>query len=379
MSAVKKDCGMFNVTIIGAGVIGLAVAEEISSRISDVLLVEKNQNIGQETSSRHSGVIHAGIYYPVGFSKARLCKEGNRLLYDLCRKRNIPHLRLGKLIIATDDDEGDELWKIRNQAAENGVTDLSFLARRQIRSLEPEISGTTALFSPSTGIIDSHSLMRSFYINAESNGTIVVFRSEVTRIRLDNGHYEVEINSGEHRFQTRLVVNCAGLHSDKIAALVGIDIDEASYRLKYCKGSYFSVSPLPKLNHLVYPVPHTEKEGLGIHATLDLGGRIRFGPDTEYVDELEYTVDEMKKEQFYQSVRKYLPGIRKESLHPDMSGIRPKLQGPGEPYRDFIIKGEDHLGYPGFINLIGIESPGLTASIPIARHVSSVARKYLSG
>jgi L-2-hydroxyglutarate oxidase LhgO len=370
---------MFDVTIIGAGVIGLAVAEELSSHVNELLLVEKNHTIGQETSSRHSGVIHAGIYYPVGFSKARLCREGNRLLYEFCRKRNISHRRLGKLIVATNDDEADELWKIKKQAAENDVTNLSFLSRRQIQSLEPEVGAATALFSPSTGIIDSHSLMRSFYINAESNGAIVVFHSEVTQVQLDNGHYEVEINSGEHRFQTRLVVNCAGLHSDKIAALVGIDIDEVSYRLKYCKGSYYSVSPSPKLNHLVYPVPDAENEGLGIHATVDLGGRVRFGPDTEYVSGLEYTVDERKREQFYHSVRTYLPGIRRESLHPDMSGIRPKLQGPGEPYRDFVIQDELRLGYPGFINLIGIESPGLTASIPIAQHVASLVLKHLSG
>ncbi|MBN2515857.1 MAG: NAD(P)/FAD-dependent oxidoreductase [Deltaproteobacteria bacterium] len=369
---------MFNVTIIGAGVIGLAVAEELSSHVSNILVVEKNHTIGQETSSRHSGVIHAGIYYPVGFSKARLCREGNRLLYEFCRKRNIPHRRLGKLIVATDDDEADELWKISNQAAENGVTDLSFLSQRQIRSCEPEVRATAALFSPSTGIIDSHSLMRSFYINAESNGAIVVFNSEVTQVRLESGHYEVEINNGEHRCQTRLVVNYAGLHSDKIAALVGINIDEVPYRLKYCKGTYFSVSPSPRLNHLVYPVAHAEKEGLGIHVTVDLGDRIRFGPDTEYVRRLEYTVDERKREQFYQSVGTYLPGIQRESLHPEMSGIRPKLQGPGEQYRDFVIKEERHLGYPGFINLIGIESPGLTASIAIARHVKSLAGKYLS-
>jgi len=379
MSAVKKDCSMFNVTIIGAGVIGLAVAEELSSHVRDVLVVEKNHTIGQETSSRHSGVIHAGIYYPAGFSKARLCREGNRLLYEFCGKQNIPHRRMGKLIVTTDDDESDELWKIKNQAAENGITDLSFLSQRQIRSLEPEVSATAALFSPSTGIIDSHSLMRSFYINAGSNGALVVFNSEVTQVRLDNGHYEVEINGGDHRFQTRLAVNCAGLYSDKIAALVGIDIDEVPYRLKYCKGSYYSVSPSPKLNHLVYPVPHAEKEGLGIHATPDLDGRVRFGPDTEYVSRIEYTVDERKREQFYKSVRTYLPGIRRESLHPEMSGIRPKLQGPGEPYRDFVIKEERHPGYPGFINLIGIESPGLTASIPIARHVASIVRKHLSG
>ena len=368
---------LFDITIIGAGVVGLVIAEELSTKYRNVLLVEKNTSYGQETSSRHSEVIHAGIYYPTGFLKAIFCREGNPLLYETCRKRNIPHKMLGKLIVATNNEENNELWKIKERAEQNGVNDLSFLSQNQIRILEPEVRATAGLFSPSTGIIDSHSLMRSFSVNAESNDAIIAFCSEVTAIHFDNDKYELEINNGEYRFQTRILINSAGLHSDKIAALIGIDTEKEGYRLKYCKGSYFSASPAPKLKHLVYPVPTDNYEGLGIHATLDLSNRVKFGPDTEYMDNLEYTVNNDKKESFYQSIRTYLPGIKMESLNPEMSGIRPKLQGPGQPYRDFVIKEEHDSGYSRLINLIGIESPGLTACIPIARYVSSLVQSCL--
>ena len=367
----------FDITIIGAGVIGLAIAEELSTKYSNVLLVEKNTSCGQETSSRNSEVIHAGIYYPTGFLKATLCREGNYRLYEICRIRHIPHKMVGKVIVAINTQEINELWKIKDRAEQNCVNNLSFLSQNQIHKLEPEVRATTALFSPSTGIIDSHSLMRSFYINAESNDVTIAFRSEVTAIHVDSNSYELEINNGEYRFQTRILINSAGLHSDRIAKLAGIDIDKEGYRLKYCKGNYFSASPAPKMKHLVYPAPTNNYEGLGIHATLDLNNRVKFGPDTEYVDNLEYTVDEDKKVPFYQSIRRYLPGIKMESLNPEMSGIRPKLQGPDEPYRDFVIKEERDLGYPGLINLIGIESPGLTSCIPIARHVSSLVEACL--
>lgn len=366
----------FNITIIGAGVIGLAIAEELSARYDRVLLIEKNDVYGQETSSRNSEVIHAGIYYPHGFLKAALCTQGNRLLYERCQERNIPHRKIGKLIVATDDEECAELESIRKHAEGNGVADLTILGEKQVRTLEPEVSAKAAIYSPSTGIIDSHSLMRSFYVMAQDNGTIIAFRSELTAIHTENGSYELETNAGEYRFQSKVVINSAGLSSDRIAALAGIDIDAKDYRLKYCKGNYFSVSPSPKLNHLVYPVPPENTVSLGIHATLDLGNRVKFGPDSQYIDEIEYTIDEGRKAAFYHSIKKYLPGIALESLHPDMCGIRPKLQGPGEPYRDFVITDEKKCGRPGFISLIGIESPGLTACIPIARYVSSLIESY---
>jgi len=367
----------FNITIIGAGVIGLSIAEELSANYQRVLIVEKNTGFGQETSSRNSEVIHAGIYYPHGFLKAILCPEGNRLLYELCRRRGIPHKRIGKLIVATNDGECEQLERIRQYAGQNGVRDLSLIGQRQVGSLEPEVKAKAALYSPYTGIIDSHSLMRSFLVNAEANGAVVAFRSEVTAIHADNGIYEMETNGGEYRFQTRVLINSAGLYSDRIAAMAGMNIDRYGYRLKYCKGNYFSASPSPKLNHLVYPVPPEDTVSLGIHATLDLGSRVKFGPDSQYINEIEYSVDEGRKVSFYQSIKNYLPGIKLESLNPDMCGIRPKLQGPGEPYRDFIIKDEKDRGYPGMINLIGIESPGLTSCIAIARYVKSLVTPHL--
>ena len=372
-----KDFDSFQITVIGAGVIGLAVAEELSASFRNLLIVEKNTTFGQETSSRNSEVIHAGIHYPAGFLKSILCTSGNRLLYETCDRRSIPHKRLGKLIVATNSEECHELEKIREQARQNGVTDLALLGRRQIRILEPEVKAEAALFSPATGIIDTHSLMRSFCMNAEKHGAITAFRSCVTAIRHDKQGYDVEINGGDYRFTTRVIVNCAGLHSDKIAALAGMDIDKLGYRLKYCKGNYFTLSPAPKLRHLVYPVPVKNNEGLGIHATIDLNNRVRLGPDNEYVQKLEYSVNESRKHSFYQSVKNYLPNITADALQPDMSGIRPKLQGPGESFRDFIIREEKDRGCPGFINLIGIESPGLTSCIAIGKRVSSLVEEAL--
>ncbi len=367
----------FDITIIGAGVIGLAVAEAVSGEGRRVLVLEKNTGFGQETSSRNSEVIHAGLYYPDGFMKAVLCPEGNRLLYEACRRWDIPHGRTGKLIVAATDEEIPDLRVIKERAERNGVDDLRFLSRSGIERLEPGVRAVEALFSPSTGIIDSHRLMRCLSLRAESEGAVMAFRSEATALQFNGASYDVEVNRGEYRLQTRVLINSAGLHSDRIAALAGIDIDEKGYRLKYCKGDYFSAAPSLKLSHLVYPVPVKNHEGLGVHATMDLQGRVRFGPDVEYVDTLDYAVKEEKRDAFYAAVRTYLPGIRPESLAPDMSGIRPKLQGPGEPYRDFVIRDEADAGLPGFINLIGIESPGLTSCLPIARRVRSLLQPYL--
>ncbi len=363
----------FDLTIIGAGVVGLAVAEALSHRHKKILVLEKNDGYGQETSSRNSEVIHAGIYYPTGSLKAQLCLEGNRRLYDICRERNIPHWRIGKLIVATDPGEADTLREKKSQAEANGVEDLSFLSQREIAALEPEVRAVEALFSPSTGIVDSHGLMRSFYVAACANGATVAFRSEASAVHYNGRAYDIETNGGEFRFETKILINSAGLGSDEIAVMAGIDIDRAGYRLKYCKGSYFAASPSPKLNHLVYPVPTKNNEGLGVHATLDLGGRVRFGPDVEYVPQPDYGLDETKLDPFCNAIQAYLPGVRREDLHPDMAGIRPKLQGPGEPVRDFVIQDETERGLPGLINLIGIESPGLTSCLAIARRIDQLA------
>jgi L-2-hydroxyglutarate oxidase LhgO len=362
----------FDVTIIGAGVVGLAVAEEISRRCRRVLLLERHDGFGKETSSRNSEVIHAGIYYPPGSMKAVFCREGNRLLYETCTKRDIPHRRLGKIIVANGPAEIGELPELMRRAEENGADDLRFLSRRELSKMEPDVHADEALFSPSTGIVDSHRLMRSFFLQAEENGFMAAFRSEADRIHFDGKRYVVEIAGTDYRLETDFLINSAGLRADALAAGIGIDIDRAGYRIKYCKGSYFRAVPSPALQHLVYPVPTAHREGLGIHATLDLAGAARFGPDVEYVTGPEYSVDGSRRDAFHASVSRYLPSLPREALFPDMCGIRPKLQGPGEPVRDFVVSEESHRGFPGLINLIGIESPGLTGCIAIARHVARI-------
>lgn len=366
------------ITIIGAGVVGLAVARELAGRFSDVMVIEKNESFGRETSSRHSGVIHAGIYYPTGSLKARFCRKGNALLYEYCRTRNIPHRKTGKFIVAVDEDESSQLRCLKIQGDENGVPELAFMNGSEFHSSEPHVRAREVLFSPSTGIIDAHALMRSYLVDAESQGAKIVFHSCINAIRFDAGNYELEIN-GAYRFRSRMIINCAGLYSDAVAAMVGIDVEREGYRLRHCKGSYFTASPTPRISHLVYPLPAEEDVGLGIHATLDLGGRVRFGPDAEYVQELSYDADEGKRDVFHRAISRYLPGVKKEHLHSDTTGIRPKLQGPGESFRDFIISEERERGLPGFINLIGIDSPGLTASPAIAGYVAALVKDVLEG
>ena len=380
----------FDVIIIGAGVVGLATAQRLARRDRKLAVLEKHDRFGQETSSRNSEVIHAGIYYPGDFLKSRLCVEGNRLLYAWCREHKVPHADIGKLIVATTAEEASSLETIRSRAEQNGVPGLELLGKKQIISMEPEVSALAALLSPTTGIIDSHRLMQSLLLAAEDKGAVMSCRAKVTAIRFDDAGYDLEINNGEYRLQAKTIVNSAGLHADQIAALTGMDVDARGYRLKPCKGNYFSASPAPRLRRLVYPVPVTNNVGLGIHATLDLTGRVRFGPDSRYLDKEEilcltdsqnghgqssesalslYKVDEDHKEAFGNAIRNYLPGFDTEALHPDMSGIRPKVQGPGDPVMDFIIREEGSCGYPGFINLIGIESPGLTSCLAIAGYI----------
>jgi len=361
-----------DITIIGAGVVGLAIAAAVATRNRQVVVLEKNDSFGQETSSRNSEVIHAGIYYPKKFLKSQLCLEGNRLLYDWCEKHHVPHRRIGKFIVATDEEECSNLEKIKVTAQDNGVEKLELLGREQIKSQEPEVNALAALFSPNTGIIDTHRLMQSILGSAEGKGAIITYRSEVTAIHFDGSAWDLEINSGEYHISTKILVNSAGLQVDRIAALAGIDIDAAGYRLKLCKGNYFTATPAPKINHLIYPVPVKNNVGLGIHATLDLSGRVRFGPDSRYLSNgqsQDYSVDEERKPAFYDSIRKYLPGISMDALSPDMSGIRPKVQGPGDPMMDFIIREESDRGFPGLIDLVGIESPGLTSCLAIGKHI----------
>ncbi|MCU0461275.1 MAG: NAD(P)/FAD-dependent oxidoreductase [Bacteroidales bacterium] len=366
------------ITIIGAGVIGLAIAETVSERYSDVFVIEKHTTFGQETSSRNSEVIHAGIYYPKGSLKAKLCVEGKMLLYEYCRKHEIPYSNCGKLIVATNEKEIAIIDGIKNTAAGNGV-DLELLDRYQIEKLEPEIFALKALLSPTTGILDSHSLMKRFETDTLNNSGQIVYGSEVTGIRKLREGYEITLldaDSNNYSFTTRLVINSAGLTSDKISEMAGMKDENLSIR--FCKGEYFRIVP-PKnrlLNQLVYPVPHANLEGIGIHVTIDMGGGVKLGPDVTYLDSnvYDYRVDAGKQESFWKSARKFLPFLEFNDIAPEMAGIRPKIQKPGEPVRDFYIKEESERGNPGFINLIGMESPGLTSCLAIAKHVLSLIR-----
>jgi len=370
-----------DITIIGAGVIGLAIAAQLAEAGRQVYVLEKNENFGLETSSRHSGVIHAGIYYSQNSLKAQLCVEGNRKLYELCPRYDIGHKRLGKLIVAVNDDESEELEILLERGRHNGAEGLKLISRRELKTLEPNVSGVAAMLSPSSGIIDSHALMQYFIAKAGEGGAQIVYRSQVVGIEKAAEGYEVEVedSGGKSSFITTTLVNSGGLYSDQIADMAGIDIDGAGYRLHYCKGEYFSLKRRQgtKVNRLIYPVPPSDIAGVGIHITFDLEGRMRLGPDIEYVDSLGYSVDSRDQKLFCISARKLLPAIEYEDLAPEMAGIRPKLQEPGGEIRDFVIKDEADRGLPGFINLIGIESPGLTAAPAIAEYVGGLVEKHL--
>jgi L-2-hydroxyglutarate oxidase LhgO len=367
------------ITIIGAGVIGLSIAEKLSENRDNVFLIEKYPTFGQETSSRNSEVIHAGIYYPQGSLKAKLCVEGKGLLYEYCKKYDIPFNNCGKLIVATTPEEISVIEGIKNTAARNGVT-LEILDREQIVSLEPNIFALKALFSPTTGIVDSHSLMKRLETNTLNNGGQIVYRSEVTGIKKIRNGYEIELLDSDKKcysYTSSIVINSAGLTSDKISVMAGIR--DENLTIHFCKGEYFRVNP-PKnrlINRLVYPVPHHNMEGIGIHVTIDMGGGVKLGPDVTYLESnvYDFRVDPSKQEAFWLSAKKFLPFLEFDDLAPEMAGIRPKTQKPGEPIRDFYITEESKRGYPGFINLIGMESPGLTSCLAIAKYVGEFIKK----
>jgi L-2-hydroxyglutarate oxidase LhgO len=357
-----------DITIIGAGVIGLAIAAELADKKLNINILEKNESHGMGTSSRNSEVIHAGIYYPPGSLKARLCVEGRAYLYETCLKYNIPHAKIGKLIIALSDNELSTIEQLGRTAADNGVS-VSLLGEKQIKEMEPNINAVAALYSPETGIINVHALMDLYLKIAKSNGADIVYKTAVVAISKIARGYRISTKNGDgelFEFDSEKVINAAGLNSDDIAGMVG-----GNYKLHYCKGDYFSIQNVKKgtIKRLIYPVPEKDHVGLGVHLTLDLTGRMKLGPDTTYVERIEdYRVNGSKRDDYYDAAVKFLPFIRKEDIVPDMAGIRPKLQRPGECFRDFVIK-ED---MPGFINLVGIESPGLTAAPAIAAYVKGL-------
>ena len=363
------------ITVIGAGVAGLAVAAQLSEKRKNIYVLEKNERYGLEASSRNSEVIHAGIYYPHESLKARLCLEGNRLIYELCEKHDIPHRRITKMIVATNKEEVETLERIYENGINNQVP-LELITNDRAKFLEPNVNSYAAIYSPTSGILSAHGLMDYLYHRSMENEVTFQLRCEVVGLEKSSGGFRLTIQEpdGLSSFNSEIVVNAAGLQSDRIASLAGIDIDKAKYRLHYSKGTYFSATRRKSnvISRLVYPIPH--KEGLGIHAIIDLGGRLRFGPDTEYLPDrkIDYKVDESKRAKFAEAIRKLIPAIEPEDLEPDISGIRAKVQKKGEPPRDFVVVNEKERNLEGLINLVGMDSPGLTCAPAIARYVEEL-------
>jgi L-2-hydroxyglutarate oxidase LhgO len=365
------------ITVIGAGVVGLAIAAELSAKYRNVIVLEKHESYGRETSSRNSEVIHSGIYYPEGSLKTILCQEGATRLYDLCGTFGIPHRKLGKVIIATAPEELAALKDLFRRGMANHVPDLVMLDGKDLRRLEPHTNGIAAIYSPWTGIVDSHSLMTHLYKVGRDRGVIFAFNSELDWLSREKDCFVAGVKQERYRYRSRVVINAAGLWSDQVARLAGLDVEKLGYRIRFCKGSYFCSQKPSPVKMLVYPIPHDELVGLGIHATLDMNMRLRFGPDVEYVDKIDYQVDTAKQEFFFAGASKIIPGLDRDAFSPDMAGIRPKLQGPGEKARDFVICEESEKGLPGLVNLIGIESPGLTASLAIAKKVADLVSFHI--
>lgn len=360
-----------DVVIIGAGVIGLAVARALALRGREVIVLEAEDHFGTVTSSRNSEVIHAGIYYPRGSLKARTCVAGRGLLYDFCEEFGVPYRRCGKLIVATSEAQMAELDKINEAAAGNGV-ELEFFSRAQALELEPQLICDGALYSPLTGIIDSHSYMLTLLGQAESRGAVLVTESRVTGLSLERDGILIGINGEAPALRATTLINSAGIFAPDVARLIqgGFPAEHIPRRY-FAKGSYFALSSHTPFEHLVYPIP--EPGGLGVHLTLDLAGRARFGPDVQWVEEYEYSVDPSRAARFYAAIRTYWPDLPDGALQPAYAGIRPKISGPGEPAPDFRIEGPETHGVPGVVNLFGIESPGLTASLALAELIADPA------
>ena len=364
----KVDC-----IVIGAGVVGLAVARALALQGREVMVLEAGNAIGTGTSSRNSEVIHAGIYYPPGSLKAQLCVQGKQMLYDYCSQRNIGHNRCGKLIVATSESQVTQLQGIITKAAANGVNDLLLLSREQARAMEPQLECVAAIHSPSTGIVDSHALMLSLLGDIENAGGLVVLNTAVARSKRAQSAIEIIAFDGTE-LAANSVVNAAGLNAPQVAGCIkGLDAKHVPPTY-WAKGNYFTLNGKSPFNRLIYPVP--EAAGLGVHLTIDLGGQAKFGPDVQWVDSPDdLLVDPNRGDAFYAEVRKYWPGLKDGALQAGYAGIRPKLHGPGQSAGDFVIQGSNVHEVPGLVNLFGIESPGLTSSLAIGKYVSQMLLK----
>ena len=354
--------------VVGAGVVGLATARALALAGLEVLVLERAYTIGFETSSRNSEVIHAGLYYPAGSLKARCCVAGRKRLYPYCREHGIPHAQIGKLIVATEQAEVAGLERIAKAAQANGVDDLEWLSATAAQRLEPALHCVAALLSPSTGIVDSHGLMLALQGEAEAAGAMVVLRTPLLSGRVHDDGFDLVIG-GEEPATIRCccLVNAAGLYAPAVARAIDGVPRETIPPAYFCRGVYFSLAGRAPFRRLVYPVP--PPGGLGVHLTLDLAGQARFGPDVEWISEVDYSVDPGRGDSFYAAIRTYWPGLPSRALQPGYAGVRPKITGPKEPALDFVVQGPETHGVPGLINLYGIESPGLTASMPLADEV----------
>jgi L-2-hydroxyglutarate oxidase LhgO len=367
------------VLIVGAGVVGLACASECAHAGFATLLVEQHRGFGQETSSRNSEVVHSGIYYPTGSLKAELCVRGNRTTYTDCEKFGVWHRACGKMIVAVTPEEEGELTALFERSKANGVSGVSLLTQQQARRQEPYIRCSAALFLPTTGIVDSHQLMNAYARDAEQAGATIIYGTVFLGAEKTGDGYRVrlrEADGAESEIVADRLVNAGGLHAIGVARSIGLDTDRCRYKMYPNRGHYFRI-PMAKsglISHLVYPVPPKHFAGLGIHITLDKAGQVKLGPDTEYIDPATpadrwYQFDDSRKAAFHKAVARYFPALTMNDLTPDQVGVRPKMQGPGEPVRDFIITDEKKHGFPGLIDLIGIESPGLTCAREIGKKV----------
>jgi L-2-hydroxyglutarate oxidase LhgO len=363
-SCTDVDC-----TVVGAGVIGLAVARALAQHGYSVMIIEREPTIGSGISSRNSEVIHAGIYYTHGSLKAKFCVEGNSRLYAFCREHRIDHRRCGKLIVATDHTQLTALEQLAQAATANGVLDLQWLDRDAAQKLEPQLQCVAALLSFSTGIVDTHALMLALLGDAERAGANLALNTEIVRARYQDDGIDLFIATSavateqEPALRTRWLINCAGLGAITFARNIE-PLPAAIPSQHFAKGSYFSLQGATPFSRLIYPLP--EPGGLGVHLTLDLAGRARFGPDVEWIDAPDYRVDPNRAEMFYKAIRRYWPRLHEGQLVPAYAGIRPKISGPETIAADFRIDGPDEHGVPGLINLFGIESPGLTSALPLA-------------
>ena len=357
--------------VIGAGVVGLAVARRLAMSGREVVILEAENAFGTQTSSRNSEVIHAGIYYPTGSLKARLCVGGNRALYRYCAEHDIAHRRIGKIIVACDESELAGLDQYRKQAAINGVDDLRMLTAKELAAMEPAVRCVAGFLSPSTGIIDSHGLMLEYLGDAQSHGASLALGSPVVSGRAADGRIELNVGGKEPMaIRCEIVVNSAGFNAQAVARSIAGIPAQTIPPTYYAIGHYYTLSGGAPFQRLVYPV--ARQDWLGVHVTVDLGGRVKFGPDFNWIDRVDYRFDESREAAFYQAIRRYYPDLKDGSLQPGYTGIRPKIHGPGEAAPDFRIQDRAQHGVPGLVNLYGIESPGLTSSLALADHVAGL-------